>query len=336
MWEPTGVCGIPRKILNISGVNYKKTIIIMAQENTLPCTRAICYSGYRDGQDPSGEILPTYGQVKQDLMILEGQWQSLRLYASDNHSDTIMNVIKSENLSFDVMLGAYITAEQNNPHCPWGGVYSDEQLAKNVEHNQVQIDRLISMANSYPDIVSCVSIGNEAAVGWTDHLVPTDRLITYSKQVKSSVKQPVTFCENYVPWIEALKPLAEELDIISIHTYPVWEYKNIQEGMAYTIENYEAVKSVYPNKQVIITEAGWATKSNGRGIEPDNVDELMQQQYLSELMDWAEKNQVLVYFFEAFDENWKGSDDPLEPEKHWGIYKADRTPKLAMQPTLSY
>ena len=85
----------------------------MAQENTLPCTRAICYSGYRDGQDPSGEILPTYGQVKQDLMILEGQWQSLRLYASDNHSDTIMNVIKSENLSFDVMLGAYITAEQN-------------------------------------------------------------------------------------------------------------------------------------------------------------------------------------------------------------------------------
>ena len=106
--------------------------------------------------------------------------------------------------------------------------------------------------------------------------------------------------------------------------------------MAYTIENYEAVKSVYPNKQVIITEAGWATKSNGRGIEPDNVDELMQQQYLSELMDWAEKNQVLVYFFEAFDENWKGSDDPLEPEKHWGIYKADRTPKLAMQPTLSY
>ena len=34
-----------------------------------------------------------------------------------------------------------------------------------------------------------------------------------------------TFCENYVPWLEHLKPLAEHLDVISIHTYPVWAFK---------------------------------------------------------------------------------------------------------------
>ena len=145
----------------------------------------------------------------------------------------------------------------------------------------------------------------------------------------------MTFCENYVPWLNKLKPLAEQLDIISIHTYPVWEYKNIDEGLAYTIENYNAVAAQYPDKQVIITEAGWATKSNGRGIEPNNVNEVMQRQYLQELMAWAESQQILVYFFEAFDENWKGSDDPFEPEKHWGIYKADRSPKLAMKAQLS-
>ena len=47
-------------------------------------------------------------------------------------------------------------------------------------------------------------------------------------------------------------------------------------------------------------------------------------------MDWAEQEQVLVYYFEAFDESWKGSDDPLEPEKHWGLYKTNRRPKQAM------
>jgi exo-beta-1,3-glucanase (GH17 family) len=31
--------------------------------------------------------------------------------------------------------------------------------------------------------------------------------------------------------------------------------------------------------------------------------------------------------FEAFDEPWKGSDDPHEPEKHWGFYYVDRKPK---------
>ena len=296
----------------------------------LPYCKAICYSGYRDGQSPEGKI-PSYEEVKQDLLILQGDWQSLRLYASDAHSETILAVIRNEKMSFDVMLGAYITAEVNNPECPWGGVYSPEQLLANKEDNLVQISRLIKLTNAYSDIVSSVSIGNEASVSWTDHMVTTDSLVRYARILKKGVSQPVTFCENYVPWLDKLRPLAEELDVISIHTYPVWEYKSIEEGLAYTIENYNAVAEAYPDKQIIITEAGWATNTNGRGIEPHHVNETNQQQYYQELMEWAEKEQVLVYYFEAFDENWKGSDDPLEPEKHWGLYRADRTPKLALQ-----
>ena len=40
---------------------------------------------------------------------------------------------------------------------------------------------------------------------------------------------------------------------------------------------------------------------------------------------------MLTFVFEAFDEPWKGSEDPLEPEKHWGLFNVDRTPKLVMQ-----
>jgi exo-beta-1,3-glucanase (GH17 family) len=300
-------------------------------KNILPFTRAICYSGYRDGQSPDGGDFPSYEQVKQDLLILENDWDSLRLYGSDAHSETVLQVIHNEKLSFDVMLGAYITAESNNPQCPWGGVYDEAQLQSNRQDNVQQIERLAELANNYSDIVSSVSIGNEASVSWTDHLVPTESLLEYAKQTKSRVSQPVTFCENYVPWLEHLKPLAEHLDVISIHTYPVWEFKSIDEGLAYTIANYQAVVDAHPDKQIIITEAGWATNSNGRGIESHNVNEQFQQQYFHELMEWARQNSVLVYFFEAFDENWKGSNDPLEPEKHWGLYKADRTPKLVMQ-----
>jgi Glycosyl hydrolases family 17 len=36
---------------------------------------------------------------------------------------------------------------------------------------------------------------------------------------------------------------------------------------------------------------------------------------------------VLTFVFEAFDEAWKGSPDPAEPEKHWGLFHADRSPK---------
>ncbi len=296
----------------------------------LPYRKAICYSGYRDGQSPESGEIPSYEQVKQDLLILQEQWQSLRLYASDSHSETVLAVIKNESMPFDVMLGAYITAEVDNPECPWGGVYPPEQLLANRQENKTQILRLIELTNAYSSIVSSVSIGNEAAVSWTDHMVTTDSLVRYARLLKNGVSQPVTFCENYVPWLEKLRPLAEELDVISIHTYPVWEYKSIEEGLAYTIENYNAVAQAYPEKQVVITEAGWATKTNGFGIDCHNVNQEFQQRYYEELMDWAEKEQVLVYYFEAFDENWKGSSDPLEPEKHWGLYRADRTPKLAL------
>ena len=296
----------------------------------LPYAKAICYSGYRDGQSPETDELPTYDQVKQDLLILKDEWQSLRLYASDEHSKTVLDVISKEKMSFDVMLGAYIIAEMSNPECPWGADYSEEQLQENRQHNQQEITKLIALANTYKDIVSSVSIGNEASVSWTDHLVPTESLVDYAKQIKSSVSQPVTFCENYVPWLNKLKPLVDEIDFISIHTYPVWEYKSIQEGLAYTIENYNAVAQAYPDVQIVITEAGWATNSNGLGIDTDKVNEVYQKQYYQQLMDWAEQEQVLVYFFEAFDESWKGSCDPLEPEKHWGLYRTDRSPKLVM------
>ena len=296
----------------------------------LPYAKAICYSGYRDGQSPETDELPSYEEVKQDLLILKGEWQSLRLYASDAHSEMVLNVIDKEGMPFDVMLGAYIIAELSNPECPWGAEYSAEQLQENKEHNQTEITKLIKLANTYKNIVSSVSIGNEASVSWTDHLVPTESLVDYAKQLKSSVIQPVTFCENYVPWLDKLKPLVDEIDFISIHTYPVWEYKSIQEGLAYTIENYNAVAQAYPGVQVVITEAGWATNSNGLGIDTDKVNEVYQKQYYQQLMDWAEQEQVLVYFFEAFDESWKGSCDPLEPEKHWGLYKTDRSPKLVM------
>lgn len=227
----------------------------------LPYRKAICYSGYRDGQSPESGDIPSYEQVRQDLVILQDQWQSLRLYASDAHSETVLAVIKNEGMPFDVMLGAYITAEVDNPECPWGGVYPPEELLANKQENKIQILRLIELTNAYSDIVSSVSIGNEASVSWTDHMVTTDSLVRYARLIKESVTQPVTFCENYVPWLDKLRPLAEELDVISIHTYPVWEYKSIEEGLAYTIENYNAVAQAYPDKQVLITEAGWATNS---------------------------------------------------------------------------
>lgn len=292
--------------------------------------RAICYSGFREGQYPGGEC-PSYEEIKEDLLLLQHQWKYLRLYDCDRHAELVLQVIEQEKLDFKVMLGAYIVAEANNYGCPWGGSYSEEQLIENKSTNVKQIRKLIDFANRYPEIIFSLSAGNEACVDWTDHFVPVHKVVEYVKMIKKEASQPVTFCENYLPWLDKMRDLVEVVDFISIHTYPVWEYKNIHEAMEYTKANYYSVADTYPDKPVVITEAGWTTYSNGKGICPSNVSEEYQEIYYNDLMDWCEEDEVLTFVFEAFDESWKGSDEALEPEKHWGLFTVDRKPKKVMQ-----
>jgi exo-beta-1,3-glucanase (GH17 family) len=292
---------------------------------------AICYSGYREGQSPREGVYPSYEEVREDLLILAKNWKYLRLYDCSPHAEIVLDVIRRESLDFKVMLGVDLAAEVSNPHCPWGAEFSDEVLAQNRLANIAQLDRMISLAKAYPDIVFSVSIGNEASVEWTDHMVPVTSLVTYARKIKAAINQPVTFCENYVPWTYKLEPLAAELDFISIHTYPVWEYRSLEDALEYTKQNYHDVVNHYPGMPVVITEAGWTTASNGRGMEPHNASEELQASYYDQLLEWVNDEQILTFVFEAFDEPWKGSPDPLEPEKHWGLFNVDRTPKLVMQ-----
>ena len=292
---------------------------------------AICYSGYREGQSPVDGIYPSYQEIHEDLNILKDNWKLLRLYDCSWHAEFVLEVIRNESLDLKVMLGADMAAEQSNENCPWGAIYDESILGANRRENSLEIDRLISLANRYADIVASVSVGNEASVEWSDHLVPVDKLIAYVHRVKEAVDQPVTFCENYVPWTNTLEPLAAELDFISLHTYPVWEHQTIDGAIDYTKANYYSVANHYPEKPVVISEAGWTTCSNGRGIQPWNASQEFQATYYRELLEWCKDADILAFVFEAFDEPWKGSLDPHEPEKHWGIFTIDRKPKLVMQ-----
>ena len=304
---------------------------MMATMLKLPTGNAICYSGYREGQSPNDRTYPSPDEILEDLLILQKNWRLLRLYDCSPHAERVLQVIEENGLPMQVMLGAYLGAEMNNFGCPWGGTFSEEQLEASTRENEAEVDRLIALARRYPGIVFSVAVGNEATVDWTDHFVPVHRMVDHVRRVKAAVHQPVTFCENYVPWQHKLRELVAELDFISLHTYPVWEYKHIHEALDYTKDNLASVARLYPDKPIVITEAGWCTNSNGRGMHAEHAVQELQAIYYQDLMDWTRTEGLLCFVFEAFDEPWKGSPDPLEPEKHWGLFTVDRKPKLVMQ-----
>jgi exo-beta-1,3-glucanase (GH17 family) len=271
---------------------------------------AIAYSGYRDGQSPASGVHPSQHQVAEDLRVLARNWRLIRVYGADRHGEDVLEVIRRERLELRVMLGIWLGREPGAE-----------------ESNARQIANGIRLANEYEDIVVAVNVGNEVLIEWTAHPVQEDQVIGYVRQVKADVTQPVTVADNYVWWRDHGAALAREVDFITIHTYPLWERKDIDEGLSYTVANYESVRTAHPGQTIVIGEAGWATYTEGNLHVPRGGDERKQQRYYEELTNWARENKVTVFFFEAFDEPWKGTGT----EGHWGLFTVDRKAKLAMQ-----
>jgi exo-beta-1,3-glucanase (GH17 family) len=298
--------------------------------------RAVCYSGFRTGQHPDrgeGAKNPSNAEILEDLKIISNdmKFNLIRLYDSGENSQAVLRLIKENNLEIKVMLGIWLNAELSaHETCEWlTEPIPQETLDKNKIINNQEIQRGIQLANAYPEIVVAVNVGNEALVDWNDHKVDVDTIILYSKKVQQSIEQPVTVADNYEWWAAHGEKLAEVLDFISIHVYPVWEGKDIDEGLSYSIENMEKVRKALPNAKMVISEAGWASVASEFG---DRASEEKQLRYYNELMDWAEKMNITTFFFEAFDEDWKGDpNNPMGAEKHWGLYNINRTPKKVMQ-----
>ena len=296
---------------------------------------ALAYSGFREGQHPdrgAGANNPSRDEILEDLNILvDHGFGLIRLYDSKENSATTLELIQEHRLPMKVLLGMWLDAEvSNHEGCPWlDEPIPEDELARNRIANENEVARGIELANQFSDVVVAINVGNEALVDWNDHMVPLEQVIAYVRLVKQAVPQPVTVADNYEWWIRDGAPLAAELDFLGVHTYPAWEQKSIDEALAYTIENIEAVHAALGDKPIVILEAGWATVAEEFS---EQASEVNQARYYSEVSDWASDSNITIFFFEAFDEPWKGDPDNADgAEKHWGLFNVDRTPKLVFK-----
>lgn len=297
--------------------------------------QAVAYSGFREGQHPDrgdGAVNPSYEEILEDLRILarDNNFPLIRLYDSGENSQMVLRVIEENEINLKVMLGIWLSAEiSNHEGCPWlNEPIPDEELQENKKKNIAEIEQGIELANKYHEIIVAVNVGNEALVDWNDHMVEVDTMINYVKMVKEKVEQPVTVADNFYWWATEGKELAEAVDFLAVHIYPIWEGQDIDTALAYSISNIQVVKDSLPGHSIVISEAGWATTASEFG---ERAREEKQLRYFNEIMNWGKENNYTIFFFEAFDEPWKGDpDNPIGAEKHWGLFFENRTPKFVM------
>ena len=67
--------------------------------------KAICYSGYREGQCPGGEI-PSKEQIREDLKILAADgYTYIRMYDPNEHARRVLEIIREEKLPMKCLIG---------------------------------------------------------------------------------------------------------------------------------------------------------------------------------------------------------------------------------------
>ncbi len=290
----------------------------------------IAYGPHRDGQRPGGPG-PTREQLREDLHLIARRWGLLRLYGSAESAGTILEIIRTDRLALDVMLGVWIEPEELRDE---RGAVVDSLPAKRAA-NRNEIDSGVRLAAAYPDIVRALCVGNEALVSWSAHRCPPELLVRYLREARSRTEQPVTTADDYGFWIRPESAeIAREVDFIVTHLHPMWNGIQLDDAVAWVDTTLAKVRAAHPDRMVIVGETGWATRKHTEGDQGRLIKgtpgEAQQKIFHDAVSVWADRVRVPLIFFEAFDENWKGGPHPDEVEKHWGLYRADRTPKEAV------
>lgn len=291
---------------------------------------AVAYGPHRDGQRP-GALSPTRAQMREDLEIMSKHWSLLRIYGSVGTADTLLAAIRETKSRTKIVLGLSLAAEDRRDST--GAVI--ERFPEAVKHNRAEIEAAVRHARLNPGAVLAIAVGNETQIHWAGIRLPSERLIGYIREMRARTKVPVSTADDFNFWNkEESRAIALECDYVFTHLHPLWNGALNDDALPWVERNLGAIRLMHPEREVVIGETGWATQRNDQGdqgkLMKGALGEAEQAAFQRALRAWIAQHRVPTFVFEAFDENWKGSPDPAEVEKHWGLYRADRTPKLAM------
>ncbi|HTI86362.1 MAG TPA: glycosyl hydrolase family 17 protein [Alphaproteobacteria bacterium] len=264
----------------------------------------VSYAPYRDDQSPfTADFHVSPEQIDEDLTVLAGHTACVRTYSTGQDLTEVVPIAKRHGLK--VLAGAWI--------------------GRDDEQNKREVAAVIKLANAYPDTVSAVIVGNEVLLRGDQE--PKD-LARYIRQVKASVKVPVTFADVWEFWIDAPE-LAREVDFVTVHLLPYWEGEPmaVPRALRHVAATVKKVQAKFPGKKIFVGEVGWP--SLGRMREDARPSPSDQARFLRGFITVARDLGVGYNLIEAFDQKWKRRSEGTVGG-HWGLYDSNRKPKVEL------
>jgi len=278
--------------------------------------------------------------------------------------------LKQEDPNFEmyVMLGAWIDCknawtDMEPDHEQESEANANQILvAAYLANNYPDIVKVIAVGNEAMVRWAATYYVQPAVIlKWVNHLQDL------KKEGKLPKDLWITSSDDFSSWgggdasyhTEDLEKLVNAVDYISMHTYPYhnthynpqfWSVPENQSNLS-EIEKIDAamvralvfakaqydsvsnyVASLGVKKSIHIGETGWATVSDGHYGPTGSkaTDEYKKGLYHSLVRDWTNTAGISCFYFEGFDEPWKGGDNVGNSEKHFGLITVDGKAKYAL------
>jgi exo-beta-1,3-glucanase (GH17 family) len=254
----------------------------------------ICFSPYMEGQEPGTQI--TEEQIRRRMDIISPHTKWIRSFSCTEGNELIPQIAKEYGLK--TMVGAW--------------------LGKFQSINENEIEGVIQVAKAgHADIVA---VGNE--VLYREDLTE-EELLKYIYRVKKELPGiPVAYVDAYYEFANRPK-ITEACDVILANCYPFWEGCNLENSYLYMKDMYNRALRAGGGKRVIISETGWPNVGEAfHGAEPSNENAM---KYFIQAQNWSKEEDIEIFYFSSFDEDWKTSDEG-DVGAYWGIW--DKNEKL--------
>jgi len=269
---------------------------------TAPGKRLQCasYSPFGKDQSPFDQPMALRpAQLDEDLALLSTQFACLRTYSMTGLEGL---PLLARRHGLKLMLGAWVNS--------------------NPADTQKEVDALVKAANAYPDVVTAVIVGNEVLLRKE---ATGERMAALIREVKSQVRQPVTYADVWEYWAR-YPQVAPEVDFLMVHLLPYWE--DVPYGVDTALAHVQAIHDDFTRrfapKPIMVGETGWP--SEGRRRETAEPSPVNQARFVRDFVHLADRLSWQYNLIEAIDQPWKRNNEGAVGG-YWGMLDADRQDK---------